>query len=111
MPQQPAAVRIRNAAGADCKKQHTVESAALSLEAVDNIHRNNGLTTRMLGVRDGVPNDRLEEGLEHITSFVVDKAGNTLDAATACQTTDGRLGNTLDVIPQHFAMPLGPALS
>ena len=52
----------------------------------------------MLGVGDGVPDDGLEEGLEDTAGLFVDHGGDTLDTATACQTADGGLGDTLDVV-------------
>jgi hypothetical protein len=36
---------------------------------------------------------------------------DTLDTATARQTADGRLGDTLDVVAQNLAMALGAALA
>jgi hypothetical protein len=36
---------------------------------------------------------------------------NTLDTATASETTDGRLGYALDVVTENLAMALGAALA
>lgn len=36
---------------------------------------------------------------------------DTLDTATASETTDGGLGNTLDVVTKNLAVALGTALS
>ena len=36
---------------------------------------------------------------------------DTLDTATASQTTDGRLGDALDVVAQDLAVALGAALA
>lgn len=36
---------------------------------------------------------------------------DTLDTATTRQTTDGRLGDTLDVVAQDLPVALGTALS
>ena len=38
--------------------------------------------------------DVFEENLQDTTCLLVDKAGNTLDASSACKTADGRFGNT-----------------
>ena len=65
----------------------------------------------MLGVGDGVPDDVLEEDLENTTRFLVDKAGDTLDTTSAGETTDGGLGDTLDVITQNLPVTLGATLS
>ena len=65
----------------------------------------------MLGVGDGIPDDVLEEDLEHTTGLLVDEAGDALDATTARQAADGGLGDALDVVPKDLAVPLGAALS
>jgi len=36
---------------------------------------------------------------------------DTLDTATTCETTDGGLGDTLDVVAQNLAVTLGTTLS
>ena len=36
---------------------------------------------------------------------------DTLDTATASQTSDGRLGDTLDVVAQDLPVALGTALA
>jgi hypothetical protein len=41
----------------------TVESAALSLESIDDVHSSDSFTPGMLGVGDGIPDDILEESL------------------------------------------------
>ena len=65
----------------------------------------------MLSVGDRVANDILKEDLEDAASLLVDEAADALDAASAGQAADGRLRDTLDVIPEDLAMPLGPAFS
>ena len=75
-----------------------VESAALALEGVDDVHGSDRLALGMLGVGDGIPDDVLQENLEHASGLLVDEAGDALDAATTSKATDGRLGDALDVI-------------
>ena len=41
----------------------TVQSAALSLESVDDVEGGDGLSLGVLGVGDGVSDDAFEEGL------------------------------------------------
>ena len=65
----------------------------------------------MLGVGNGITNDGLKEGLENTTSLLVDHGGDTLDTTTASETTDGGLGDTLDVVTQDLAVTLGATLS
>ena len=71
---------------------------SLSLQGVDNIERSDSLALGVLSVGDSITNDTLEEGLEDTTGLFVDHGGDTLDTATACQTADGGLGDTLDVV-------------
>lgn len=65
----------------------------------------------MLGVGDCVTDDGLQEGLEDTAGLLVDHGGDTLDTATASQTADGGLGDTLDVVAQDLAVALGAALA
>ena len=88
-----------------------VQGAALALERVDDIHGGDGLAARVLGVGHGVTDDVLKEDLEDTAGLLVDQAGDALDAATAGQTADGRLGDALDVVAEHFAVTLGAALA
>ena len=45
------------------------------------------------------------------TGLLVDETKDTLDTATASETTDGGLGDALDVITKCLAMTLGASLS
>ncbi len=103
------AVFCRNdgAAGRGELTAEAVESAALSLESVDDVHGGDGLALGVFGVGDSVTDDVLEEHLEHTAGLLVDEAGDPLDATTASQTADGGLGDALDVVTQHLAMTLG----
>ena len=113
-----------NADGATCpeacammwQEQHpllaeAVEGAALALEGVHNIHGSDGLALGVLGVGDGVSDDVLKEGLEHAAGFLVDEAADALHAASPRQPPDGGLGDALDVVLEHFAVALRPALA
>ena len=89
----------------------SVQGASLPLEGIDNVHGGDGLPLGVFGVGDGIPDDVLKEHLEHATGLLVDEARDTLDSTTASQTPDGGLGDALDVVPQHLAVPLGASLS
>ena len=89
----------------------TVEGPALALEGVDHVEGGDGLALGVLGVGDGITDDTLEEGLEDTTGLLVDHGGDTLDTATTGQTTDGRLGDSLDVVTQDLAVALGAAFA
>lgn len=91
----------------------------------------------MLRVCDRITDDALEKRFEHATSFLVDhyervklvyildrKGGpmegsrkkeltgrDTLDTTATSETTDGRLGYTLDVIPKNFSVTLRTAFA
>ena len=99
----------------DEKQNHltaeAVQGASLAFQGVHDVHGGDGLPLGVLGVGDGIADDILEEHLQDTTGLLVDEAGDTLDTTTTCQTADGGLGDTLDVITQHLAMPLGASLS
>ena len=88
-----------------------VDGSSLALEGVDDVERGDGLATGVLGVGDGVTDDGLEEGLQDAAALLVDESRNALDSSTAGETTDGGLGDSLDVVPEDLAMALGSALA
>ena len=89
----------------------SVQGASLPLEGVDNVHGGHSLPLGVLGVGDGIPDHVLEEHLQNATSLLVDQAGDTLHASATRQTSDGGLGNPLDIVPQHLTVPLRASLS
>ncbi len=60
----------------------TVQSAALSLESVDDIEGGDGLSLGVLGVGDGVSDDTFKEGLQDTASLLVDHCLD--ESATIC---------------------------
>ena len=76
----------------------SVQGASLPLEGIDNIHSGDGLPLGVLCVGDSVPDNVLKEHLEHTAGLLVDETRDTLDSTSTSQTTDGGLGNTLDVV-------------
>jgi hypothetical protein len=89
----------------------SVQGASLPLESIDNIHGGDGLPLGVFGVGDSISDDVLKENLEHSTGLLIDEARDTLDSSTASQTSDGGLGDSLDVVSQHFTVTLGASLS
>jgi len=83
----------------------------LALEGIDNIHGSDSLPLGMFSVGDSITDDILKEDLEDSTGLLIDEARDTLDTSTSGQSADGRLGDTLDVITQHFAMTLGASFA
>ena len=57
----------------------TVQSAALSLQGVNNVERCDGLTLGVFCVCDCIANDTLKEGLENTTGLFVDHCLDVLE--------------------------------
>ena len=85
----------------------TVQSAALTLEGVHNIEGSDSFTSGVLSVGDGVTDNVLKEDFEHSSGLFVDESRDTLDSTTSSQSTDGGLGDTLDIVTQDLAVALG----
>jgi hypothetical protein len=83
----------------------------LALESVDNVHGSDGLAAGVLRISDRVSDDVLEEDLEDTTGLLVDQSRDTLDTTTSSKTTDGGLGDTLDVITKYLSVTLGASLT
>lgn len=73
-----------------------IESAALPLQRVDYIECSHGLPLGVLSVGDGVADDVLQEGAEHVAGLLIDETGDALDAATASQSPDSGLSDAED---------------
>ena len=61
----------------------------------------------MLRVGDRVPDDILEEDLEHTAGLFIDQPRDSLDSSTPGETADGGLGDALDVVAKDLPVPLG----
>ena len=94
-----------------CLTSESVESAALTLEGIDDIHGSDSLPLGVFSVGDRITDDVLKEDLEDTSGLLIDEARDTLDTSTASQSADGGLGDTLDVITQYFAMALGASFA
>ena len=94
-----------------CLTSETIEGLSLTLQGVDNIHGGDSLPPGVLRVGNRVPDDILKEDLEDTTSLFVDETGDTLDTATTSETTDGGLGDALDVVTKDLSVTLGSSLS
>lgn len=68
----------------------TVQSAALSLESIDDIEGGDGLALGVLGVGDCVTDDAFEEGLEDTAGFFVDHWDDALINVTYFGRVDGK---------------------
>ena len=89
----------------------SIKSASLPLQGVHDVHGGNGLSLGVLSVGDGITDDVLKEHFQNSTSLFIDETRDALDTTTAGKTTDGGLGNTLDVVSQDLPVALGASLS
>ena len=89
----------------------SIEGTSLPLEGIDDIHGGDSLPLSVFGVGDSIPDDILEEHLEDSTGLLIDEPRDPLDSSPPRQTSDGGLGDALDVVPQHLPVPLGTSLS
>ena len=89
----------------------SVQSPALSFQSVDYVHGSDGLPLGVLCVCDCITDHVLQEHLQDATGLFVDESRDSLDTTSASKTTDGWLGDTLDVITQNLSVTLGAPLS
>jgi hypothetical protein len=89
----------------------SVKGTALSLESIDNVHCGDGLSSGVLSVGNSVTNNVLQEDLKDTTSLVVDLSRDTLYTSSASKTSDGWLGDTLNVVTKDLSMALSSTLS
>ena len=94
-----------------CLTSETVKGLSLALEGIDNVHGSDSLAAGVFGVSDGITNDVLKKDLEHTTGFFVNQTRDTLDTTTTSKTTNGRLGDALDIVAKNLAVTLGSSLS
>ena len=88
-----------------------VEGTALTFEGVDNVHGGDCFAFGMFGVGDSISNDILEEHLEDTSCLLIDESRDSLDSSSTCKTSDGRLGDSLDIISEDLPVPFGASLS
>ena len=100
-----AAAAAQGEAAFDDRKSHQEVSPVNPERPV----RLTGSTGATAAIR--IADHRLKEDLEDTAGLLVDEARNALDTSTARKTANRRLGDTLDVIPEHLAVALGAALS
>ena len=89
----------------------SVQSTALSFQSVHHIHGCHSLSLSVLGVCHGITDHVLQENFENTTGLLIDQARDTLDTATASKTTDGWLGDALDVVTKDLSVTLGASFS
>ena len=94
----------------DTLTSEAVQGTPLPLQGIYHVHGGHCLPLGVLRVGDGVTDHILKEHLQNATSLLVDQPRDTLHASTTRKTTDGRLGDALDVVPEHLPVTLGASL-
>ena len=89
----------------------SVQGTALSFQSVHHIHGCHSLSLGVLGVCHSITDHVLKENFENTTGLLVDQARDSLDTATASKTTDGWLGDALDVITKDLSVTFGASFS
>merc|ERR1719295_2152611 len=93
-----------------CRKvqlsSEAIEGPALPLQGIHHVHGSHSLPLRMLSVGNSVTDDILQENLQNTPGLFVDETTDPLDTTPSSKSPDCRLGNALDVIPQHLAVSL-----
>lgn len=83
-----------------------VERPSLSFQGVDHVHGSDRLPVRVLSVGDRVTDHIFQEEFEDSSGLIVDLARDSLDSAAACEASDGRLGDALDVVAEQLSVTL-----
>ena len=89
----------------------TVQSTALAFQSVHHVHGGDSLALGVLGVRHSITDHVLQENFENTAGLFVNQPRDTLHTSTASKTTDGGLGDALDVVSQDFSVTLGASFS
>ena len=89
----------------------SVQSPALSLQGVDNVHGGDRLPLGVLGVGNGITDNVFQKHLKNTPGFLVDETRDSLDTSSASQTANSWLGDTLDVVSQNLPVTLSAPLS
>ena len=88
-----------------------VQGASLALERVHHVHGRHSLPLGVLGVGHCVSDDVLQKHLEDAASLLVDETANALHTTSAGETTDGGLGDALDVVAKDLPVAFGASLA
>ena len=83
----------------------------MTFKGVDDVHGGDGLPLGVFGVGDGISDDVLEEYLEDTSCLLIDESRDSLDSSSTGKTSDGRLGDSLDIISEDLPVPFGASLS
>jgi hypothetical protein len=94
-----------------CLSSESVQGFALTFECVYDIHGRYRFAPCVFRVRDGIADAIFQKDFQYTTGFFINQATDTFHSTTTGQTTNGRLGNALDVVAQYLAVTLGAAFA
>ena len=80
----------------------------IPLESINNIHSGDSLPPSVLSVGNNIRNNILEEDLEDIMSFLVDKTTDSLNISSPSQMRNCRFGDTWMLSRSTFLKPSLP---
>ena len=83
----------------------------MALQGVHDVHGCHRLPLGVFGVGHCVPDDVLQEHLEDSASLFVDETADSLHATPSGETTDGGLGDALDVVAKDLPVALSSTLA
>ena len=86
-----------------------VDHATALLQGVDDVQGRDGLAGGVLAVGGSVADSGADEALDDATDFLVEEAGDALDATTASKTTDRALRDALEIVTEKLLHALGGA--
>jgi hypothetical protein len=62
-------------------------------------------------VRDGIADAIFQKDFQYTPRFFINQATDTFHSTTTGQTTNGRLGNALNIVAKNLAVTLGAAFA
>ncbi len=89
----------------------TIQCASVLLQCIHDIESRDGLPACMLRVGHRIPDDVLQEHLQHAARLIIYEAAQPLDTASSCKTPNGGCGDALDVISQGASVAYRTALA
>ena len=94
-----------------CLTSESVQGTSLAFQGIDDVHGSDSLPLCVLSVGDSIPDHIFQENFEDSSGFLIDQATDSFDTTSASQSSDGRLGDTLDVVTKDLSVTLGASLS
>merc|ERR1711887_442344 len=88
-----------------------IQGPALPLQGVHDVHGSHSLPLGVLSVGDSISDDILQENLKNAPGLLIDETTDPFHTSPPCKSPDCRLGDALNVVPQHLAMPLSSSLA